>query len=332
MPTEKDFETALAKYPELIEEGLRLIGRQMIMYDRRMDLVFSDRFQRTLITELKWGPIKDAHIGQIMAYEGMLLSSTDPSIRVMLIGTRVPPNLRNSLDHHGIAWKEIPAADLISFLGSKCDLDLLRVFEEATVSPLGFSPKRSVMHSSRTEATKKMRHVADDQAGRSRDSSEIERGARENPHEPSEEPLAKLIAVVNAYNLTAEPDMRVGDLKAKNYRQIVPPGWRGKWLHYEFYQACGRIGAELHLQSDEVVSIGEFLKPFAGRPVADGKGALEWDPHWYSGRNPGRGRLAAFFPLDTSPGTVAAGMRDLISMTREGVSKYPIVFRRDFPR
>ena len=183
MPTEKDFETALAKYPELIEEGLQLIGRQMTMYGRRMDLVFSDRFQRTLIAELKWGPIKDTHIGQIMAYEGILLSSTDPSIRVMLIGTRVPPNLRNSLDHHGIAWKEIKQTDLTSFLGSKCDHDLLRVFEEATVSPLAFPQKQSGVHSSLTEATPKMEQVADDQAGGSGDSFEKALRKCANPNE-----------------------------------------------------------------------------------------------------------------------------------------------------
>ena len=147
MPTEHDFETVLAKYPELIEDGLQLIGRQMSMYGRRMDLVFSDRFQRTLITELKWGPIKDVHVGQIMAYEGILLSSKDPSIRVMLIGTRVPPNLRISLDYHGIAWKEIAAADLIGFLSSKRDLDLLHVFEDALVPPLGVHLKQSVVRS-----------------------------------------------------------------------------------------------------------------------------------------------------------------------------------------
>ena len=318
MPTEQDFENALAKYPELIEDGLQLIGRQETMYGRRMDLVFSDRFQRTLITELKWGPIKDIHIGQIMAYEGILLSSTDPSIRVMLIGTRVPPNLRNSLDHHGIAWKEIKQADLISFLGSKCDHDLLRVFEEANVSPLGFPQKRSVVHSSHTEATPTVEHLADNQAGQSGDF-----GKRENP-----EQLAELKAALGAYREMAEPDMQFRDHRTKHYCQIFPLGWPSTYLHYEFYQDRKRIGAELHLQRDEVVSIGEFLKPLAGRPVADGKGTLEWDPDWYSGR----GRLAAFFPLDTSAGTVAAGMRDLISITREGVSKYPIVFRRDFPR
>jgi hypothetical protein len=142
MPTENDFETALQKYPELIEEGLQVIGRQMVMYGRRMDLVFADKFKRTLITELKWGPIKDEHIGQIMAYEGMLLSSTDPSVRVMLVGTRVPPNLRMSLDHHGIAWKEITPVDLVGFLRSKSDDGLLKLFEGAAVVPLANVPRR----------------------------------------------------------------------------------------------------------------------------------------------------------------------------------------------
>ena len=134
MPNENDFESALAKYPELIEDGLRLIGRQLVVYGRRMDLVFTDRFQRKLITELKWGPIKDVHIGQIMNYEGILLSGDDPSIRVMLIGTRVPPNLRRTLDHHGIAWKEITQAELVSFLTCKQDHELMKVFDGTSTS------------------------------------------------------------------------------------------------------------------------------------------------------------------------------------------------------
>ncbi len=142
MPSERDFESALEKYPELIEEGLRVVGRQIVMYGRRMDLVFSDRFQRTLLTELKWGPIKDAHIGQIMAYEGMLLSSADPSVRVMLIGTRVPPNLRASLDHHGIAWKEITPADLLAFVKAKGDNELVQVFDSPSESLRALPPRQ----------------------------------------------------------------------------------------------------------------------------------------------------------------------------------------------
>lgn len=125
---EQTFETILAKYPELIEEGLELIGRQICMYGRRMDLLFKDAFERKLLIELKVGPIKDQHIGQVMSYEGMLLSADDSSIRIMLIGNRVPNNLRRSLDHHGIAWKEIAVSDVIAFLSQKQDSQLLDLF------------------------------------------------------------------------------------------------------------------------------------------------------------------------------------------------------------
>ena len=100
-------------------------GRQITLYGRRMDMLFEDRLKRKLIIELKVGPIKDEHIGQILAYEGMLLSSEDPSVRVMLVGNRVPPNLRRSLDHHGIAWKEITTSQIETFLSQHQDRESL---------------------------------------------------------------------------------------------------------------------------------------------------------------------------------------------------------------
>jgi len=93
-----------------------------------MDLLFEDAFQRKLIIELKVGPIKDQHIGQVLSYEGMLLSADDPSIRVMLIGNRVPPNIRRALDHHGIAWQEISVSSLVAHLKAKSDSELLDLF------------------------------------------------------------------------------------------------------------------------------------------------------------------------------------------------------------
>jgi hypothetical protein len=125
---EQTFETILAKYPELIENGLAMKGRQVSMYGRRMDLLFEDAFQRKLIIELKVGPIKDQHIGQVLSYEGMLLSADDPSVRIMLIGNRVPPNIRRALDHHGIAWQEISVSSLVAHLKAKSDSELLSLF------------------------------------------------------------------------------------------------------------------------------------------------------------------------------------------------------------
>ena len=54
----KDFENILIKYPELIEDGLELLNRQVAIYGRRIDILFKDKFNRKLIIELKIGPIK----------------------------------------------------------------------------------------------------------------------------------------------------------------------------------------------------------------------------------------------------------------------------------
>ena len=133
---EKDFEDIICKYPDLIEDGLTFKGRQITLYGRRMDILFEDKFKRKLIIELKVGPIKDVHIGQILSYEGMLLSDDDPTIRVMLVGNRVPPNIQRSLDHHGIAWKEITFSNLKTFLEEKQDYAFLSLMNNAYTSGL----------------------------------------------------------------------------------------------------------------------------------------------------------------------------------------------------
>lgn len=130
MLLEKDLEDIISKYPEIIEDGLTLKERQLTYFGRRMDLLFEDKFKRRLILELKNGPIKDQHIGQIMSYEGMLLTSDDPTVRIMLVGTRVPPNIQRTLDHHGIAWKELTYSHLKRFLLEKEDELFLNLFDD----------------------------------------------------------------------------------------------------------------------------------------------------------------------------------------------------------
>jgi hypothetical protein len=134
MLSEKDFEDIICKYPELIEDSLTLKGRQLTLYGRRMDILFEDKFKRKLIIELKVGPIKDEHIGQILSYEGILLSADDPSIRVMLVGNRVPPNIQKSLDHHGIGWREITLSSIREFIKNKNDTTFPNLFENGGIS------------------------------------------------------------------------------------------------------------------------------------------------------------------------------------------------------
>ncbi|NVN90943.1 MAG: DUF91 domain-containing protein [Desulfuromonadales bacterium] len=127
---EKHFENVLHRYPELIEEGLKFDGRQVSVGGKYVDLLFKDRFGQKLIVELKKGTIKREHVAQLLDYEGYFVSTDNPNVRVMLIGNRVPPNLRNSLDHHGFEWKEIPIPELIAYLVNKNDVELLGQFKE----------------------------------------------------------------------------------------------------------------------------------------------------------------------------------------------------------
>lgn len=130
---ESQFEDILEKYPDLIEKGLSLIGRQVWIKGKYIDLLFKDRYGQKLIVELKKGTILRKHIGQLLDYEGHLLTPDDPTVRVLLIGNRVPNNLRRALDHHGFEWKELQVVTLKKFLNDKNDYDLLKIFEKENI-------------------------------------------------------------------------------------------------------------------------------------------------------------------------------------------------------
>jgi hypothetical protein len=127
---ERQFEDIISRYPEMIEPGLTFKGRQVNVRGKRVDLLFVDRHGQNLIIELKKGPIRREHIAQLMDYEGYFITPDDPTVRVMLVGNRVPVNFRRSLDHHGFEWKEIRIAELMTHLKEKGDKDLIKIFSE----------------------------------------------------------------------------------------------------------------------------------------------------------------------------------------------------------
>lgn len=133
---EKEFENILERYPDLIEEALSIQGRQVAIGRLRVDLLYKDRFGQTLIVELKRGPILRQHIAQIFDYEGHFLSPSNSNIRIMLIGSRVPPNMRRSLEHHGFEWKELTEPLLFRYLSDKNDSEFLQYFEEYRNKPI----------------------------------------------------------------------------------------------------------------------------------------------------------------------------------------------------
>jgi len=124
MVSERLFEDILVKYPELVEDKLTFLGRQVNHFGKRIDILFEDRFKEKLIVELKIGNLQRNALSQVLEYEGYVLSEKDPTSRVMIIANRIPLNLKKAMDHHGIEYKEITLNHLYEFI-EKRDSSLL---------------------------------------------------------------------------------------------------------------------------------------------------------------------------------------------------------------
>lgn len=130
MFSEKIFEDILVKYPEIIEDNLSFLDRQVAYFGKRVDLLFRDRFNEKLIVELKKDTLNRNALGQVLEYEGYIISEKDPTARVMIVANRIPLNLKTAMDHHGIEWREITLRSLKEFLVTKNDKDFLHLFEQ----------------------------------------------------------------------------------------------------------------------------------------------------------------------------------------------------------
>jgi len=151
MLSEKLFEDALVKYPELIEKNLKLIGRQVTHFGKRIDILFEDRFKEKLIVEIKIDNLQRNALSQVMEYEGYILSEKDPSARVMIVANRIPLNLKKAMDHHGIEYKEITHKHLLEFLEKRDEQLLNAITHQKQEEPLGHksnimkTPKRDTL-------------------------------------------------------------------------------------------------------------------------------------------------------------------------------------------
>jgi len=129
MLQENDIENIISKYPELIEEGLNLIGRQKTLYGRIMNILFEDKFKRKLIIKIVLEQIADDYIEQILSYDGFLLSKEDSNLRFMLVGINLPPSFQKDLKFHEIDFFELSNSYIKAFLNDKNDKDFNDLFE-----------------------------------------------------------------------------------------------------------------------------------------------------------------------------------------------------------
>jgi len=129
---EKDIENLIAQYPEEFfpNSGFKLIGQQVKLGNCFVDLLFEDKYNRTIIVEIKRGMLSRDASGQIIEYYG-LLKQQDPNkiIELILCANIIPSERRVFLEKVGIECKEL-GLTLITNIAKKNDYSFLDESEQ----------------------------------------------------------------------------------------------------------------------------------------------------------------------------------------------------------
>jgi hypothetical protein len=107
---EKDIENLIAQHPDDIfpGEGFKLIGQQIIVEGRRLDILFEDKHERQVIVEVKRGILTREASGQIAEYYGLLKNENkDKSYELILCANVIPKERKTFIETIGVACKEL---------------------------------------------------------------------------------------------------------------------------------------------------------------------------------------------------------------------------------
>ena len=124
---EKDIENLIARYPEEFfpKSDFNLIGQQVNLSGRRHDIVFKDKFDRSIIVEVKRGILSRDASGQIMEYYGLLKQEKpDEIVELILCANVIPRERKLFLENAGIECKEL-GISLIQNIAEKYDYKFL---------------------------------------------------------------------------------------------------------------------------------------------------------------------------------------------------------------
>ncbi len=112
---EKDIENLIANYPDEVfpNAGFKLVGQQERFGQCLVDIVFTDKYNRTILIEIKRGTLSREATGQVIEYYGLLKKEKPGSIvELVLCANTIPVARRQFLEINGIECKEIGVAKL----------------------------------------------------------------------------------------------------------------------------------------------------------------------------------------------------------------------------
>jgi hypothetical protein len=112
---ERDMENLIAAFPEEFFPGHSLVlrGRQQAFAGiGRFDLLFTDRYETSVLMELKAVTAKYENATQLAKYRDALEAQGKRNILMWLVAPHIPNSVREFLDRIGIEYSEIHEAHL----------------------------------------------------------------------------------------------------------------------------------------------------------------------------------------------------------------------------
>ena len=107
---EKDIENLIALYPEEFfpKANFNLKGQQVKLGSCYADILFTDKYDRQIIIEVKRGILSRDAAGQIIEYYGLLkLTKPDATIELIVCANTIPHERKLFLENVGIECKEL---------------------------------------------------------------------------------------------------------------------------------------------------------------------------------------------------------------------------------
>ena len=126
------FVTALVKYPQLIENGLRLLSNEVVGRCGRNKLVFAAQGGE-LVVACQGVPVTERDVERITTLKRDLLASEPGKTRLMVVTTGIDPAVGQVLEREGILRREIGLKELCRFLDEQGDRNLSELFKTENI-------------------------------------------------------------------------------------------------------------------------------------------------------------------------------------------------------
>src|SRR5271157_761753 len=123
------FIAALVKYPQLIENGLRLLSNEVVGRCGRNKLVFAADQGGELVAACQWEPVTERDAERITTLKRDLLLSEHGRTRLIVVTTGIDPAVVQILDREGILCRGIGWGELCRFLDGQGDRNLSELFK-----------------------------------------------------------------------------------------------------------------------------------------------------------------------------------------------------------